>query len=103
MSQVAPLPATDGAKLSANQAVIRGRVTEVKSTEDQKYTVISLPAPDAYSKPQVVEVRSKRLLGKPQDDVTVRVAIEGYRRKGGNDRHGDPMYFTTNLFVAIED
>lgn len=102
MSQVAPLPAQESAKLAANQAIIRGRVQEVKRTSDLTYTVIVTPAEDQYSQPATVEVRSKTVIGKPHEDVTVRVKIGGYRRKGGEDRNGDAMYFTTITLTAVD-
>lgn len=88
--------------LTANQAVIRGRVIEVKRTESGHYTAITLPAPDSYSKPQAVEVRSNHLLGRPQEDVTVRVAIGGYRRSY-KDKMGDTQYATNIVLIAVED
>lgn len=89
-------------KLAANQSVIRGRVIEVKRTENGCYTAIALPAPDQYSHPQAVEVRSKSMLGRPQEDVTIRVQIGGFRR-GYKDKMGDQQYATNVTLQAIED
>lgn len=93
---------TKAAPLVANQAVIRGRVIEVKRTENGCYTAVALPAPDLYSHPQAVEVRSKSLLGRPQEDITVRVAVGGFRR-GYKDKMGDQAYATNITLQAIED
>lgn len=88
--------------LAANQAFIRGRVIEVKRTEAGCYTAITLPAPDQYSSPQAVEVRSKAILGRPNEDVTVRVSVGGYRR-GYTDKMGEKAYATNVTLYAIED
>lgn len=98
---VADLP-NKGQSLTANQAVIRGRVIEVKRTESGCFTAIALPAPDAYSHPQSVEVRSKSMLGRPQEDVTVRVVVGGFRR-GYKDKAGDQQYATNITLNAIEE
>lgn len=102
MSNPSPLAPVESGKLAANQAILRGRVLEVKRTEDKTYTVITLPAPDSFSSPQNVEVRSDRLLGKPQEDITLRVVVGGYRRSYKNS-HGETQYATNITLVAIED
>lgn len=104
MSNIAP-PAETGAtsgKLALNQSVLRGRVLEVKRSENGCYTVLTLPAPDQYSSPQTVEIRSKAVFGRPSEDVTVRVAIGGFRR-GYTDKHGEKAYATNISLSAIED
>lgn len=88
--------------LTANQAVIRGRIVEVKRTENACYTDITLPAPDSYSQPQNVRVVSSRMLGKPSEDVTVRVAIKGYRRSY-TDKQGNKAHAVDISLSAIED
>lgn len=100
-----PAPVQDlptKAPLNANQAIIRGRIIEVKRTENGCYTAIALPAPDQYSHPQAVEVRSARLLGKPQDDITIRVGVGGFRR-GYKDKMGEQAYATNVILQALED
>lgn len=88
--------------IAANQAVIRGRIIEVKKTENGCYTALKLPAPDQYTSPQAVEIRSKRLLGRPEEDITVRVHVGGYRR-GYKDKMGEQQYATNVTLNAIED
>lgn len=98
---VTPLP-SDANKLAANQSIVRGRILEVKSNENGCYTVIVLPAPDQYSKPETIEVRSRNRLGRPQDDVTVRVSLGGYRRSYKNG-HGETEYATNVFLRAVEE
>lgn len=99
MTQVAELskPA-----LAANQAVIRGRIIEVKRTENAVYTDVVLPAPDQYSQPQNVRIVSNRLLGKPGDDLTQRCALKGYRR-AYTDKTGNKAHAVDITLSAIED
>lgn len=99
---VTPVPAETGAKLALNQAFIRGRIIEVRRTDNGCYTAITLPAPDQYSQPQSIEVRSKNLLGRPLEDVSVRVSIGGFRR-GYQDKHGQKQYATNVVLEAIEN
>lgn len=102
MSNVQEVTPAKSAPLAANQAVIRGRIVEVKRTENAVYTDVVLPAPDQYSQPQNVRVVSSRLLGKPQEDITQRVAIKGYRRSY-TDKHGEKAYAVDISLSAIED
>jgi hypothetical protein len=60
--------------------VIFGRVQEVRRHKDQTYTRIVCPAEDAYSRPQVVEVRSKRAIGRRDDEIEVTCKLGGYTR-----------------------
>ncbi len=101
MNAPAQLSPVDQNKLAINQAVIRGRVIEVKRGESGVFTSIMLPAPDSYTQPQSIEVRSRQLLGKPQEDVTVRVALGGFRR-GYTDKHGEKAYATNITLSAVE-
>ena len=102
MSQPVPISAAESGKLAANQSFIRGRITDVNRNENGCYTRITLPAPDQYSSPQSIEVRSKSMLGKPQDDVSVRVSIAGFRR-GYKDKHGEQQYAVNVILVALDD
>jgi hypothetical protein len=45
------------------------------------YTRIVTPAPDPYSRPQTVEVRSRQRLGQAGEEVTVQAQLGGYTRK----------------------
>jgi hypothetical protein len=102
---IAPVPADAGAvaqKLALNQAIIRGRVLEVKRSDTGCFTAITLPSPDLYSQPQAVEVRSKNLIGRPSEDVTLRVMLGGFRR-GYQDKHGEKAYATNITLTAVED
>lgn len=63
------------------QVFVRGRIEQSRSHDGTRYTRIMTPAPDAYSRPQVVEVRGKQKLGERGDEVTVLCALGGYQRK----------------------
>lgn len=91
------------APLAANQAIIRGRIVEVKRTENACYTDVVLPAPDQYSSPQNVRIVSTRLLGKPNEDITQRVTIKGYRRAYTDKTTGQRAYACDIALSAIED
>jgi len=61
--------------------LIKGRVQTSRSHNGTRYTHILTPAEDAYSRPQLVEVRSKRQLGMKDEEVSVTAKLGGYARK----------------------
>lgn len=63
------------------QVLIRGRLEKSRSYEGKRYSQIITPAPDAYSRPQIVEVRSKARLGEIGDEITVKCVLGGFSRK----------------------
>ncbi len=77
----APVSPTQGTKINPMQVVIKGRIDASRRHEQTRYTRILTPAPDAYSRPQTVEVRSRGALGQKGDDVTVLATLGGYTRK----------------------
>jgi len=77
------MPATPAtaAKAVPMQVIIKGRIEAVRRWEQTRYTRIVTPAPDPYSRPQVVEVRSKEQLGQKGDEITVVALLGGFTRK----------------------
>lgn len=67
--------------LEPMQVIVKGRVETSRSHNGVRYTQIITPAPDAYSRPQLVEVRSKRQLGMKDEEVQVTAKLGGYARK----------------------
>jgi len=63
------------------QVTVKGRIEAVRRWEQTRYTRIVTPAPDPYSRPQVVEVRSKEQLGQKGDEITVVAQLGGFARK----------------------
>lgn len=63
------------------EVIVKGRIDAKRSHDGTRYTRILTPAPDAYSRPQTVEVRSKANLGDRGDEVTVLCKLGGYTRK----------------------
>jgi hypothetical protein len=63
------------------QVVIAGRIDASRRYDGSTYTRILTPAPDAYSRPQVVQVRSKGRLGEKGEEITVRAQLGGFVRK----------------------
>lgn len=76
-ASVAPLPG----KLNPMQVVVRGRIDASRSHDKTRYTRIVTPAPDPYSRPQTIEIRSKSQLGQRGEEVTVMAQLGGYTRK----------------------
>jgi len=80
MASPAPL---SHAKTQANpmEVLIRGRIDARRRHDGTHYTRALTPAADAYSRPQVVEIRSKQSLGAVGDEIVQLCKLGGYTRK----------------------
>ncbi|UDM18320.1 hypothetical protein [Vogesella sp. XCS3] len=91
-----------------NQAVLAGRVNAVRKSDDAVFTEVTLPAPDQYSAPATVEIRSRKRLGQIGETIEVSVVCGGYRGKSFQYVDKDTgERFTrrpvVNSYVAVED
>lgn len=77
-STIAP---TQPVRIPAMQVRISGKIQAIRRFDNTTFTRIVTPAPDSYSRPQVVEVRSKNKLGERDEEVTVTALLGGYTRK----------------------
>ena len=90
------------ASLKAGQALLVGRVSEVKRSENATYTIIQTPAPDSFSHPGNHEVTSSRMIGKPGEDVKIIVSLGGYRRTYKN-KHGETVATVDNVLRLADE
>lgn len=60
---------------------VRGKILRARRYLQDTLTAIVTPAKDEYSKPQIVQVRSKRKLGEIDEVVVVECEVGGYERK----------------------
>lgn len=65
----------------AMHVVVAGRIEGSKTYEGKRYTQVMTPAADAYSRPQLVEVRSKARLGDKGEEITCSCVLGGFQRK----------------------
>lgn len=63
------------------QVFIQGKITRVRRHEQFTYTTIICPAKDAYSRPSVVEIRSKARFGERDDEARITAELGGYEGK----------------------
>lgn len=77
----AVLNAAPSVKVVALQVLVKGKVEASRRFDGKRYTRIITPAADAYSRPQVVEVRSVAKLGDVGDETEVTCRLGGYTRK----------------------
>ena len=63
------------------RVLVVGRVESSRSYEGKRYTHVLTPAPDAYSRPQLLEIRSKGKLGDKGDEVSISCILGGFQRK----------------------
>lgn len=93
---------TNRRSLQPGQAMLVGRIAEIKRTDKGLYTVIQSAASDPYAFPGIHEVQSKRPLGRPGEDCRVVVQLGGFRRSF-RDSHGEQQSAVRNTLTAIED
>lgn len=60
---------------------VRGRVVRSRLHDGVRYTAVMTPAPDLYSRPNMVEVRSKSQIGGVDEDVNVWCTLGGFGEK----------------------
>lgn len=61
--------------------LIAGKVLRVRRHETFTYTTVITPAKDEYSRPSVVEVRSKARFGEKDEVIRVTCELGGYEGK----------------------
>lgn len=102
MSTAAAAPA-DG-KMKVMQVMIRGRIDASRTHEKTRYTRIVTPAPDPYSRPQTVEIRSKSQLGAKGEEVTVLAQLGGFTRKPfrSTDKESGEVTLVTPVDLTLD-
>lgn len=63
------------------EVLVVGRLEAHRRYEKLSFSRLITPAADAYSRPQVVEVRSKVKLGEIGEEITVSCKLGGFMRK----------------------
>lgn len=87
--------------LKVNQIFIHGRIQHVSKYENKFDHVIVTPAPDAYSKPELMRVSSSNRLGTSGEDVKVLCTYHGWSNDYKN-KDGEPVKDVKGFFVAVE-
>lgn len=86
--------------------LVRGRIASTVVRDQSRFTKIATPAPDEYSHPQVVEIRSPRTWtpGQVGDDIAVTAQLGGWERRfdyqdrdSGQQRKGSQVNHTLDL------
>ena len=77
----APSPTRGTQSPTFMQVTVKGRVDARRRHDKTTYTRIVTPAPDPYSRPQTIEVRSKGSLGQVGEEIVVQAVLGGYSRK----------------------
>ena len=93
------------AKARPREVLIEGKVLQVRRHEQFTYTTVICPAADVYSKPQVVEIRSKSRFSDRDEETHVTCLLGGYEgrsyqvtdRETGERRQLVPV----NLFLDL--
>lgn len=77
VDKVAPLASS----VKPLSVVVAGKVTRVRRHEQHTYTTIICPARDEYSRPSVVEIRSKARFAERDETTRVSCELGGYEGK----------------------
>lgn len=80
MSEPVKLEANRSAAV-AMRVFVRGRIEASRTWDGKRYTHVMTPAADEYSRPQLVEIRSKQRMGDKGDQVQVICTLGGFSRK----------------------
>lgn len=83
------------------QVHVKGRLEAVRTYEGVRYTRIMTPAPDPYSKPQILEVRSKKSLGSRGEEVEFLARLGGVTRAPFNVTDKETGEITRVIPVAL--
>jgi hypothetical protein len=84
MADVSTVTKLEDKKASAvmpMRVLIVGRIEARKRFDGKSYTQVMTPAPDAYSRPQLVEIRSKAAIGDKGEEVSLSCTLGGFQRK----------------------
>jgi hypothetical protein len=83
---------------------IKGKIDASRRHGEHRYTRILTPAPDAYSRPQTIEVRSKGQLGARGEEVTVVATLGGYTRKPfkSTDKETGEITMVTPVDITLD-
>lgn len=101
-SKVSPM-----AQSKTLHTVVQGKVLRVRRYEQFTYTAVICPAPDVYTRPSVVEIRSKSRFADSEEEVKVNCVLGGYEgkpyratdRETGESRQLIPV----NLFLDLAE
>lgn len=86
------------------EVLVKGKVAARRRHESTWYTRIVTPAPDPYSRPNTVEVRSKGKLGEVGDETAITCKVGGYTRKPFKltDRETGEITTVTPVDITLE-
>ncbi|MBS7350604.1 MAG: single-stranded DNA-binding protein [Comamonas sp.] len=68
-------------QLRPMQVYVIGRIDATRLHEKQRYSRVICPASDLYSRPQVVEIRSRASVGAKGDEIKALCTLGGFTRK----------------------
>lgn len=90
--------------IPARQARVFGRIAASRSKSSAQgklfFTLLRLPAADAYSSPATVEIQSSERLGGADEEVSVVVEIGGYPRSY-SDKEGGQVRTAENVLRFV--
>jgi hypothetical protein len=95
------------AQAAQNALLVRivGRVDFVKQgTSKGKpsfLTLVKTPAPDPFSNPSTVEIRSAARIGSVGEDVDLYANLRGYPQSGTSEKTGEAYRRAQNVLEAI--
>jgi hypothetical protein len=105
MTDVAPKNVTVVPTAKPMQVLVVGRIEAVRRHEKMNYTMVRIPAPDEYSMPSTVEIRSSTRFGDPGDQCRQLCTLTGFaeRPKQITDRNTGEQrtYIKVNHYLNL--
>ena len=91
-------------KQTPMEVLIKGRVEQRQRWEGKYITRVITPAQDAYSKPQIVSIRSKQPIGAVGDELTITCKLGGYTRKPykSTDKESGDITYVTPVDMTLD-
>lgn len=96
-------------RVQADPGVVRfvGRIRDSRKWASEYFLFVALPAPDEYTSPRVVEIRSSQSLGRVGDEIDVLCVCGGYVtfKEVTDHRTGEvsKKQFGHNTFTVLAD
>lgn len=92
---------TEQQSLLPLQMLIRGRIDSSRFVDQKYFTIVTTPARDEFSRPQMFEIRSTSRLGEQGQVVEGQVVVSGFvgRKPYTDKKSGESkIFFDSNVF-----
>lgn len=88
----------------AMEVIVKGKLVVTRKVDQRYYTQVVAPAPDEFSSPSTVEIRSKGKFGDRDEMVSVRCRLGGFlgRAYQATDKTTGEMRTARNVVLTLD-